>query len=226
MGCGGMVMRLGKMFKGKQIYDSDYPLKIHVRAGDIETARRKDPAACALARCVIRDKHVMSARIGAKFALIEYQSHYERYSVVPIAKAISVFDKHGVFIAGKDKNKRRRTSGRSGRALIKQRPTRSIYRTGEMMKYLLGTALLFIGTILLLDCVANKQRHFRDTAKLEEANVLMKQQRDNMMARILEGKQAEDKYRKCIELQRSLIDDQNAKLLRYLKCELEDGSPR
>ncbi len=94
-------MPTAKMYQGKEVHDAKLPLKMSVRPHDIKSAKRKDPLACAIARCAIRDKHVISARIGQKFALIEYSSHFERYKVNhPASKAIREFDKSGTFIEG------------------------------------------------------------------------------------------------------------------------------
>lgn len=134
------------MFKNKRVVDAKSPLALEVKPEDIVSSKRKDPANCALARCVIRKKHVISARIGQKFALIEYSSHFERYRVnSPASRAVRDFDKNGTFVAGTYQlmpisasekltgkgHPRCRKSGPAGVAVHRRRATRNIFKSKE-----------------------------------------------------------------------------------------------
>ncbi len=136
-------MPTAKMYHGKKVIDAHLPITMTVKEDDIRGAKRKDPAACAIARCVIRDKHVISARIGQRIALIEYSSHYERYAVSKGASsAIREFDKNGTFADGqyylipiskclKQTGKAHSPVGGNGNSVIKKRATRNIYKAKE-----------------------------------------------------------------------------------------------
>ena len=134
-----------KMYHGKKVIDAHLTLRLNVKPDDIRSAKRKDPASCAIARCAIRDKHVISARIGQRIALIEYSSHFERYKVnKPSSEAIRSFDKTGAFVEGEYDlvpiPKSLKSSGKahskpcgktSGKGTIKRMATRNIYKAKE-----------------------------------------------------------------------------------------------
>ncbi len=137
-----------KMYHGKKVIDAHLPITMTVKEDDIRGAKRKDPAACAIARCAIRDKHVISARIGQRIALIEYSSHFERYAVSKGASnAIREFDKNGTFSDGQyylkpipqslkltgKAHSRGWDTGKSGIATIKRKATRNIYKSKECL---------------------------------------------------------------------------------------------
>jgi hypothetical protein len=90
-----------RSYRGKPIREAKYPLQITVGADDVKNAKRKNPEQCAIARSVMHDKHVLSARIGRKFALVEYDSHFERYHIPKSTQeGVKEFDGKGTFIAG------------------------------------------------------------------------------------------------------------------------------
>lgn len=142
-------MPKAKMFQGKDVIDAKLPLKMSVRPHDIKSAKRRDPLSCAIARCAIRDKHVISARIGQKYALIEYSSHFERYVVNSQAsRAIKEFDKSGTFIegeyhllpvpesmqlTGKSKHSKTTPPHTGGLATTRRKPTRNIFKAKECL---------------------------------------------------------------------------------------------
>jgi len=135
-----------KTFENKPVIDAKNRLYLQVSSDDIRTAKRKDPQCCALARCIIRDKHVLSARVGLKIVLVEYDSHFERYRTnAQAARAVKEFDDKGYFIAedfwllpisksqlntGKRKGNTGtiHKSGPSGQAHIKKKKARNIFK--------------------------------------------------------------------------------------------------
>lgn len=138
-------MPTAKMYHGKKVIDAHLPLKMHVKPDDIRSAKRRDPAMCAIARCAIRDRHVISARIGQRIALIEYSSHFERYKVnSKSSDAIREFDKSGTFVEGEydlipipkslqRTGKAHSPVGGNGNSLIKKRATRNIFKAKECL---------------------------------------------------------------------------------------------
>lgn len=150
-----MAGREGKKFQGKRIVDAKHPLTITVNEADIRKSKRANPGECAIAKCLIRDKHVMSARVGAMYTLIEFTSHFERYKTDSAAKqSVADFDNDGTFAEGDYKllpiPPSRRLTGvahtpvkgghrepSSGRrktrdGIIKKHPTRNIFRAKEI----------------------------------------------------------------------------------------------
>ena len=133
-------MRQARTLNGKPVYEAKRKLTLYVKADDVKSARRKDPKACAIARCVVREKIVESARIGTRVALIEYKSHFERYKVpMSTGKDIKRFDEEGSFVVGKydllppasyeKVTGKAHDRGRpSGKHVSRLRPTRSIYK--------------------------------------------------------------------------------------------------
>lgn len=96
--------RQGKVYKGKPVREAKYPLEIVVGDNDVKNAKRKNPTQCVIARAVMHDRHVRSARIGRDIALIEFDSHYERYAVNRTTKEmVREFDDNGTFVGGKYK---------------------------------------------------------------------------------------------------------------------------
>ncbi len=137
-------MSTAKMYHGKKVIDAHLPITMTVKEDDVKGAKRKDPAQCAIARCAIRDKHVISARIGQRIALIEYGSHFERYKVSRGASnAIREFDKNGTFADGQyylipipkslSLTGKAHSLGRGGNepSVIKCKATRNIYKAKE-----------------------------------------------------------------------------------------------
>lgn len=86
---------------GKELFDATESMDIRVTRRDLKKAKTKDPMSCALAQGCLHDKHVLSARIGVKIALIEMDDRVIRFSVTPEdAKKIRAFDNANYFQPG------------------------------------------------------------------------------------------------------------------------------
>lgn len=144
--------RHSKMLEGKPIKESQGALTLVVTKRDVITSRRKDPEQCAIARCVIRTQPAIGVRVGKRIALLEYDDHFERYSVAAMTRTmVEGFDKTGTFVTGKytllppapsgrltgkGKSKARQTkrgpSGPSGKHVSRYKSERNIYRAGAI----------------------------------------------------------------------------------------------
>lgn len=135
-----------KKLQGKRIVDAKHPLTIQVKEQDIRSSKRANPGECAIAKTMMRDKHVLSARVGTKYALIEFQSHFERYQINAAARrAVKDFDTNATFQVGEYQllpvsNSNRltgkghaKTSGvsKNKTPLARRPPTRSIFRAKQ-----------------------------------------------------------------------------------------------
>ncbi len=137
--------REAKMLHGKRIMEAKLPMHLSVRENDVKNAKRGNPQLCVLARAAMHDKHVLSARIGKQYALIEFKSHFQRYRIDTVSKKmVQDFDETGIFIQG-DYNlgpvptyakltgvKHSKVSGKSGIHLKSRRTVRNIYRAAEV----------------------------------------------------------------------------------------------
>lgn len=89
------------IFHGKPVIIATQPLKLIVTERDIVKAKRKNPEACAMARCALRCSDIVSARIGKCVALLEHKDHFERFSVSTATREmVKEFDANGTFITG------------------------------------------------------------------------------------------------------------------------------
>ncbi len=85
---------------GKPIIDATGPMTIKVTRRDVGKAKQGDPTMCALANGALHDQEVISSRIGASVALIEYKKKVVRFSIKPEdQKKIKAFDKANYFQA-------------------------------------------------------------------------------------------------------------------------------
>ena len=126
--------------------DAKAPLSITVTRRDVDRAVRKDATSCALANGALHCREVISARIGAEIALIEFKDKVIRYGIKrEDQKKIRAFDAANYFqpdtyqlvpprVPLSEKAKQYKAKPRKGnknwQSVYKSKPVRTVYRSG------------------------------------------------------------------------------------------------
>lgn len=139
--------RASRSLAGKPISDAKIPIDIYVSKKDGAKGKKRNPMSCAIARSMLNKEHVVSVRIGAKIALVEYKDRVIRYGLDnDDSDKIRLFDRTKYFKPGrvhlippktklgvdtvKHQKKKNAHSGPSGG--VKRRPAlRHVWRVQE-----------------------------------------------------------------------------------------------
>lgn len=133
----------------KPISDATEPFRVKITSRDVKKGSKTNPMSCALARGMTRSDKIVSVRIGAEVALIEYKKEVKRYNLKrEDTKKIRAFDNSGYFQPGEyelvppkkklgvhtigHKKKKRKSSsgpsGPSGVSVARRPPQRHVWR--------------------------------------------------------------------------------------------------
>lgn len=86
---------------GKKVINATKNLEIHIQPKDIDSAKTKDPGACAAALALCREYDCSQARVHLSVTYLEYKPHWVRY-VTPdsLGREIVAIDRGGQFFPG------------------------------------------------------------------------------------------------------------------------------